>query len=538
MKGRRRFARLGRAACGLFASALAAALVLTAALDTDPRGGPRASLFPAALALLDPTLWSCLGRSVLVAGLVAAGSVLLGSLLAQSIMRWRFWMRRPLAALACATIAVPPMITALGLRRVFGPENLFPGASATAIGPGGAWLALIWAGLVRGVPLVALVASQALHRIDPVWEDAGRAVGASSFGIGWNLVRPLIRGAVARGAAAVFGLTLLDPGAPLILDLRRTLGYQLVLGTSGGEASRTAVLAILGALLALAALALARLAGPDIRIERPRHRPRAASWRRAPWLVGLLVAWLVFATLPLASLLRDLAPVQAGSHLGTLGALIGPPARQALRDSCVLGVLVATLGLIAARLAGPVRQRAASPWGAPAAVLVVPLAVALASWPIPLRAAVAWGLPTWLGRAALLIDPLTAPGVALTIALVAAWSPALGAALAAARDRWRPESADAAIALGASRRRAWFDLALPRLAPPLARAWVLVACCAGCDASATLLLAPTSRFRPIGPAILAAWSDPAGTPTALTLTAVAAIVSLLTASLTLPTDRD
>jgi ABC-type Fe3+ transport system permease subunit len=537
MEHPRRFARLGRAAYRLLAAALASALVATAVLDTDPESKPRASLFPPALAILDPALRDCLRRSGIVATVVAVGSVLLGVPLARAIARRRFWLRRPLAALACAPLAVPPLVTALGLRHLLGAENLtaapplsLRGALATGEGPGGAWLALIWTGLVRGVPLVAIVTAHALGRIDPLWEAAGRSAGATPRALRRDLARPLIRGAVWRAAAVVFGLTLFDPGAPLILDLRRTLGYQLALGATGGEPARTAVLAILGALLALAAVGLARWAGAEIRTDPPRSRPPRASWLLASWLVAMLATWLAFAWLPVAGLLGGLVPGPPDSTLDPGSLVAFPAARRAMLDSLVLGVLVATLGLLVAVLVPAGRRPVATPWGSIAGILLVPSATALALLPVPLRAAAEWASLPGFARAASRLDPVSMPGLALTLALIAAWRPALAEALAAARGRWRTEFADAAAALGASRRRAWLDLAWPMLAPPVVRAWAMVAGCAACDASAALLLAPTDRFRPIGPTILALWDDPAAGRTVVALATVAAITCGLASS--------
>jgi ABC-type Fe3+ transport system permease subunit len=526
----------------MLAAALVSALIATAVLDSPVLGEskPRASLFPAALAILDPMLGLGLRNSALAALIVTVGSVLIGLPLARGIARWRFWMRQPLAVLTFATLAVPPLVTALGLRRLLRTDELsillplgYGETMATGGGLGGGWLALVWAGLVRGVPLITLVVSQALRRVDPLWEDASRAAGASSWALWRSQVRPLIRGSVARGAAAVFGLTLLDPGAPLVLDLRRTVGYQLALGVAGGEPARTAVLAMLGAALAIAATVLARLTGADLRALPPRSRPRRATWRRAPWLVAMLLVWLAVAWLPLAGLLQDYAPNPAIPRLDLAGSLAGPGVRQAVRDSCILGLVVATLGLLAAIGAGPpgaAQRRLASPWGSAAAVMLVPMAVAFAILPIPLRALAEAGSLAWLGRAARWVDPMAVPGVALALALTAAWTPALAEALTAAHDRWRPEFTEAAVALGASRRRAWWDLAWPLMAPPVARAWVMAACGAACDASAALLLDFSDRFRPIGPAILALWNQPGGAGTAVALAVVGGAACALASS--------
>ena len=85
-----------------------------------------------------------------------------------------------------------------------------------------------WSALVQGVSLVALSTLAALDRLDPRWEEAARVVGARPARIWRTLTWPMIRPAVADGVGLVFVITLLDPAAPLVLGLRRTAGFQVV----------------------------------------------------------------------------------------------------------------------------------------------------------------------------------------------------------------------------------------------------------------------------------------------------------------------
>ncbi len=190
-----------------------------AVLDRGPDGAWRGSAFAAALVLFDPLTWDCLRHSAVVAGIVAVGSFVLGVPMARVMVRWRFWGRNVLGSIVCAPLVFPPLLGAFGLRLLFGVEGPSPFRALEAPasqpwnwGIGGAWFCWIGTGLIVGVPLVALATRGALERIDPSWEEAGRASGASSRRAWRTLVWSLVRPTALRAAALIFSVTLLDPG--------------------------------------------------------------------------------------------------------------------------------------------------------------------------------------------------------------------------------------------------------------------------------------------------------------------------------------
>src|SRR5438132_5579859 len=99
---------LGVAVGWAFALAPALALLPAAVLDEGPGGAVRATVFPWALAALDPYVWDCARNSLLMAVLVTFAARVAGVGLARVATRWRFWGRWPLLALACAGLVVPP----------------------------------------------------------------------------------------------------------------------------------------------------------------------------------------------------------------------------------------------------------------------------------------------------------------------------------------------------------------------------------------------------------------------------------------------
>ena len=290
------------------------ALGVMAVLDRGPDGLWRGSAFSAALVLFDPLTWDCLRHSAVVAGIVAVGSFVLGVPMARVLVRWQFWGRNVLGSIVCAPLVFPPLLGAFGLSLLFGVEGPSPFRALEAPasqpwnwGIGGAWFCWIGTGLIVGVPLVALATRGALERIDPSWEEAGRASGASSRRAWRTLVWSLVRPTVLRASALSFSVTLLEPGAPMILRLRGTLGYQIVeAATRSGSAPRATVLSVLGLLCAATVLVLVRLLSGPSRLDlgaAPVARPRRATW----WRAGLFVAGLgigsVLAWMPVLSVI-------------------------------------------------------------------------------------------------------------------------------------------------------------------------------------------------------------------------------------------
>ena len=180
--------RLGRwlgAALVLPILAPVAVLLIAALTDRGPDGAVRFSLFPAVLTLYDPLVLDSLTTSLVVAGLVAVVALLVG------VPHWDgSWPVggsggvSPLAALVCVPVVIPPLFGPLGLRLLMGDENLVPWA-ATSLSwrdpwnaqIGGVWLVYVWVELASLTPLVVLAVARAIGRIDPAWEEAGRAAG-------------------------------------------------------------------------------------------------------------------------------------------------------------------------------------------------------------------------------------------------------------------------------------------------------------------------------------------------------------------------
>ena len=291
---RRAIARAATSVLGLVVLAPLLALVAVAVLDIGPEPDSlvRVSLFPLVLAAYDPLTWTSLWNSVAVAVTVACGSLILGVALGRIVTRWRFWGRPLLFGLFLAPAVIPPAFTALGLLGLFDPSGprIWKSLARVVVAPGLAerawpWLVWTWAALIQGVALVLFATTSALRSIDPDREDAARLAGAGSRRIWWSLTWPTVRPSVAAVVNLIFLLTLADPGPPLVLGLRRSLGFQLVFSSIRPDPfPRIAALCLLILAITLAWRRLVQWWGragtsPDVKHGRPTGRPEAAGHR-------------------------------------------------------------------------------------------------------------------------------------------------------------------------------------------------------------------------------------------------------------------
>ena len=490
----------------------ALALIPAALLDRGPGGNLRATGLYVALTLWDPYTWLALGQSLGVAATVALGALILGVALGGSVGRSRFWGRSPLAILAFASIAVPPLCGAIGLRPYLGGEV-------------GRWLALTWVDLAAAVPWVAIAVATALKGIDPAWVEAAAVAGASRWRMRRDLIWPLLRPAAARAAGTVFVLALVEPGAPLILGLRRTLAFQLVEAASRpAESQRAATLALVAILVAAIGRGLILRWGRREAIQPPgaetSARPNvsvASAARRVVFLAG----WIAFALAPLIALAAAAAgtPLLSGGALraafGSILALRDDPASgHWLASSLKVGLLTATLAAVLSRVAVPSPLAAVPPLATAVGVLLIP------------------GLFSAMSHANGSLRPFTPgspdrPSLLLTGLLAWALATVYLPVSAGLSLRRRPTDhrllRDAALAVGAPRGTARRLAAGPTLAPRAALAWFVIVALGALDTATPLLFLRTRGDLTVGPAVLLLLGDPGK------LTRAAALATLVVA---------
>ena len=170
-----------------------------------------------------------------------------------------------------------------------------------------------------------------------------------------------MRPGALRAAALVFVFTMVEPGVPLILGLRRTLAFQIVEAAGRSDPfPRVAVWAVMAGLYGRAGWVLFRWrAGPPILDNRPsasavfRNGPsvRRALPLRALASTLVLAVWALGGWLPLVGLVQLAAGPAGGAGASTEGgfrALLDrarrialPPVPQLTANSLVFGLEVA-----------------------------------------------------------------------------------------------------------------------------------------------------------------------------------------------------
>ena len=359
------------------------ALVGSGLVAFDPVEGARPTLVPWGLLLSDPFVGACLWNSVTTATIAVVVGGFLGVPLARIAMGREPRFRRALLAMAVIPAGCGPFFGAIGLAalRDFGGDRL-PAGDAWA------WVALGWSQAAFAAGWLAFWTSRALGAVpaDAVLlaEQAGAPRGAVWRSGAWPLIRP----SVARAAAGLFAVLLLEPGGPLVLGLRRTLAAQVVeaaFRADPASRSRAATLALLGSLVAMVVGFVVRRSGGEERLGRVataeaggsgRTRRDGGRWRAVAELSagGLLAILALAPLLGIAGLaidqLRDDPAGVVPALAGLAGTLRGP------------GPLASTLAIAASvALAGPIVTRAATfapcRWSAAAAGAVAPLAIGL-----------------------------------------------------------------------------------------------------------------------------------------------------------------
>ena len=435
------------------------------------------------LLLAQPELWHSLGLSLWVAGASTLGALLFTALLLAR-GEGQPWMRR-LRRLLSPLLALPHVAFAIGVAFLLAPSGwllrlISPALTGFDLPPDwqtlrDPWgLGLILALILKETPFLLLMALSAL---DPaqisrqLW--LGQTMGFSGPQIWWRLLLPALWPALRLPlyAVAAYGLGVVDlalllgPDAPAPLAVRLWLWYQDPdLQWRGASASGALLLLALNLLL-LAALrllewshgALGKARWLDGRRSLPSPWPERLT-RAGVWVL-LAINLLVLASLLLWSLARRwsfpaLWPSEwSGHHWLVLLPTLGPLLWQGLW----LALLCAGLSLLLAVLALEAQQGRRphhSQW--PLWLICLPLLLPQASLLFGLRLQI-----DWLGA----VDGI-GPGWVLWSQLLFVF-PYVYLCLHGPYRQFDDRLTRAALSLGASPWRAWWQVKGPLLARPL-----------------------------------------------------------------------
>jgi ABC-type Fe3+ transport system permease subunit len=533
---------------------LVPALALLAAIlvDEGPTGEARASshFFPVVLWLFDDFAWTCARNSIIFAVLASGSSLVLGVGLNCALSRVWSRGRSVVGAAIAAGMACSPAFLALGLTGCFGEPRRLPWPFATngADSPGASleswsgislWVTWIWASAAPAAAFVALSCAPSFRRLDPSWSEAARLAGASSFRIARDLSWPIVRPAAARAAGIVFLVAIVEPGAPLVLGLRRTLAFQIVEAAGGSNPyPRAAVWALIAGLIGLCgwlvfrwtggSAILAERSGAAVLDAELDRRVRRASPLVSVFSAALLAVWAIVAWLPVAGLLR--LAVRGGDSsdppdatlpsdfLTAIPHVRDPVLLRIMIDSAVFGLEVAS-GLVLIAGVGGLGSRVRSPrtWWRPFRPIVAlpPLVLGVGVLALPWLAALAsrflldraqYRAAVLVGDVAATIDTRQHPWILMACGVGLVLLPRIfrdtSGPLAAAPGRRRFDSCKAAAVLsGAPRWRAW-ALGNPGLLSKMAGRSAVVWAVAVTNVNPALLFSAGGEGKTLGPALL------------------------------------
>jgi iron(III) transport system permease protein len=425
------------------------------------------------------------------------------------------------------------------------------------------------------VALVFVSTRAAQDRMDPDLEDAARLAGATPSRIWWTLLWPILRPALAATGGLIFVTNLADPGAPLLLGLRRTVAFQIVTAAlSSDPFPRIAATGLIVLFLTLAGGALALRPAKKKMAAEPEHAPAAggsprdderrskrmrdAGRVRALVWSSLLLVWSLLAWLPVVGLIRmslqggnrGVSPGERARAPGTnaLHLLFSDPSGRLLFHSALLGVSVFVVVALLARWPAKVprgprfgsgerrlHRRTGSDlltWSVPPLVVSVGMLALLRVAELAGRlvdAELGWrGVGASLAQLALEFQPSRAPGFLLVAGICLAVLPRrlMNRREAAGSKEASARRIDQAVLSGAGYGHAK-SLALRGARTIPAATAVLWATLAATSIAPAILLAPTFGSSPVGPGVVVLADQPESGRARASLLSLAAIVAQL-----------
>lgn len=164
-------------------------------------------------------VFSALWISLKVAGLATVLAMVTGGYLAYVVVRYQFWGKFWLEAIATLPLVMPPTVVGFYLLQLFGQSSWL-----------GAWLnetfgiriVFSWQGAtiaaaVMAFPLMFKTTKAALQSVDPIYLEAAATLGQSEWGIVHKVWFPLASRGIIAGILLSFTRALGEFGATLMV---------------------------------------------------------------------------------------------------------------------------------------------------------------------------------------------------------------------------------------------------------------------------------------------------------------------------------
>lgn len=187
------------------------------------------------LMLTNPNYRVILVNSINLGLMVTLLTTLLSLPLALLFVRYEFPGKGILSGLILIPIVLPPFVGAIGMRQLlarFGSINLLSMKMGIIdqpidwLGGGGFWGVVILE-VLHLYPIMYLNVVAAMANVDPGLEEAARNMGASGFRLFRTVTFPLMLPGYFAGAIIVFIWAFTDLGTPLVFEYREVIAVQI-----------------------------------------------------------------------------------------------------------------------------------------------------------------------------------------------------------------------------------------------------------------------------------------------------------------------
>lgn len=220
--------------------------------------------------ITNPRYATSIVSTVLLSLAVTFASLLIGSLAGLFLERHRFWGRNLAVGLITLPLSFPGvvvgfMIIMLGGRNGLGAwlgQNLGVGKIVFAYGMVGLFLGYLY----FSIPRVVTTVMAAARKIEPMYEEAARTLGAGSWRILWDVTLPALRPALYSTGALCFATSMGAFGTAFTLAtdinvLPVTIYTEFTLSANIAAASMLSV--VLGLITWVLLVAARQFSGPN-----------------------------------------------------------------------------------------------------------------------------------------------------------------------------------------------------------------------------------------------------------------------------------
>ncbi|MFW9967850.1 MAG: ABC transporter permease [Candidatus Thorarchaeota archaeon] len=415
-------------------------------------------------------------------------------LLARLRMRGKSLLRASLIV----PFVLPPIVVVVGFLRVFGEYGILDsvlmtmtGASESILNLANGVVGIVLAHTFYNIPLVIVMVSSALERLDPEIEETSEILGATTLQKFRYIILPHIRASLLAASVLTFLFCFMSFPIVLALGEGRYMTLEVRIWNAFrtfdfGEASSLAVIQILITLaLAYSYIKLGRIeegSGRTATIKTLAFDEISLKWKACT--IGYLVLFVVLVAGPIIAIAQAAVynPFSSQYTLEGFTNLLDPstgggflPLVNSLLYAVLATLLAVVLGIPLAYL-HRTRQK-----GLPtlaSAMTLLPLGVSAIT--------VAYGLMRII---AVPLGLTTNPWVLIVIAQTLIGLPFSARAIEISLRNIDPEVLEQAESLGASRLQRMFYIELPLLAPGILAGGVFAFAMAIGEMSATLFIA-------------------------------------------------